>query len=194
MEAKQRLLNFLEKNDFATLDEARGMGLNKMALSRMVAAGTLLRPRPQIYASSDDWLTDPLRKYAPVCALYPDAVVCGISALNYYDLTDEFEHQIWLAFPRQHKIFNKNYRAVYPRNASYFLGIVSHRVGKHIVKIYDREKTVVDAFKLLPIDAAHKVLRGYLRLKDMNLSKLLDYARKMRKPLDETVTTLLSDE
>lgn len=194
MEPKEKLLKLLNRTDFATLDEAADIGVTKITLSRMVAAGTLYRPAKRIYTATTDWLTDSLRKYAPACTLYPDAVVCGVSALLHYELTDEQEHKIWLAFPRKHRIINQEYRVVYLREPSYSLGLLQHRVGKHVVRIYVREKTIVDAFKMLPIDVAHKALRGYLRLKDRDLTKLSRYAKQMHKPLDDIVATLLSDE
>ncbi|MFO1462294.1 MAG: hypothetical protein U1F66_00810 [bacterium] len=194
MEAKEKLLKFLNKNDFVSLHEATEMGVGKMALSRMVAEGKLYRPYKRIYTSHLDWLTDPLRKYAPVCTLYPDAIVCGVSALTFYDLTDEEERKIWLAFPQEHRVVNQEYRIVYPQGPSYRLGVVEHLTKKRKVRIYDREKSVVDAFKFLPIDVAYKVLRGYLRLKDKDLDKLSRYAKQMRKPLDRVITVLLSDQ
>ena len=191
---KDNLLKFLSKSNFITLREAVRMGVSKMTLTRMVAEGILHRPAKRIYASTIDWLTDPLRKYAPACTLYPDAVVCAVSALTYYDLTDEEERKIWLAFPQHHRVVNQEYRIVYPQGPSYSLGIVRHRIGKREVRIYDREKSVVDAFKFLPIDVGYKALRGYLKLKDNNLEKLSRYAKQMRKPLDNEITILLSDE
>src|SRR3990172_5428912 len=104
MTPKDKMLNFLDKHDFILLDEAKEMGVSKMMLSRMVAEGTLFSPQKRVYASAIDWLTDPLRKYAPACTLYPDAIVCVISALAYYNLTDEIERNIWLAFPQNHRI------------------------------------------------------------------------------------------
>ena len=192
--ASDKLLKFLEKNDFITLSEALKMGVSKMALSRMAKEGTLHKPAKRIYSKNTGWMGEPLRQYAPACTLYPDAIVCGVSALNYYELTDEFEGKIWLAFPRHHRIMNQEYRIVYPRGDSYSLGIARHKIGIRKVRIYDREKSVVDAFKLLPIDAAYKVMRTYLKLKDKDLDKVSWYAKKMRKPLDEIMTILLSDE
>lgn len=170
------------------------MGVSKMTLSRMVKDEVLYKPAKSIYAKNLDWLGDPLAQFAPACTLYPHAVICGVSALLYYDLTDELQRKIWLAFPRNHRISNREYRVISPRDNSYPIGIVRHKVGIREVRIYDREKSVVDAFKLLPIDAAHKVLRTYLKLKDNNLDKLSKYAKRMRKPLDETIMILLSDE
>lgn len=194
MTPKEKILKFLEKSDFITLSEALELGVNKMALSRMVREGILHRPAKRIYAKRLDWMSDPLRQYAPACTLYPDAVICGVSALTYYHLTDEFERKIWLAFPRDHRVINQEYRIIYPRGDSYSMGIVKHKVGNRVVRIYDREKTVVDAFKLLPIDAAYKVMRAYLKLKDKNMEKVSRYAKRMRKSLDEIMTILLSDE
>ena len=194
MTPKDKIMAFLDKHDFITLSEALKLGASKMALSRMVQSGVLHKPAKQIYSKKMDWLTDPLRQYAPACALYPHAVVCGISALNYYNLTDEYERKIWLAFPRDHRVSNKEYRIVYPREESYSLGIVKHKVDRREVRIYDIEKTVVDTFKLLPIDVGHKVLRAYLKRKNRNMDKLSWYAKKMRKPLDDMITILLSDE
>ena len=194
MTPNDKILKFLEKNDFITLSEAEALGMSKMALSRLVLAGILHKPAKRIYSKKINWLTEPLAQYAPACSLYPDAVICGISALIYYGLTDEFERKIWLAFPREHRVHNRDYRIVSLSGQSYSLGIEKHKIGNRIVKIYDVEKTVVDAFKFLPIDVAHKALRAYLKLKKKNISKLSTYARQLRKPLHETITILLSDE
>lgn len=194
MISKEKLFKFLKENDFVTLQEALDMGVSKMMLSRMVKEESLYRAATRIYSTTIDWLTDPLRKYAPACTLYPDAVICGVSALTYYDLTDEEERKIWLAFPQSHRVANQVYRIIYPQGPSYSLGIVRHRVGNREVRMYDREKTVVDSFKFLPIDVAHKALKGYMKLKDKNHNKLSRYAQQLRKPLDDELTLLLSDE
>jgi predicted transcriptional regulator of viral defense system len=191
---RERLLRFLRRSDFATLKEAQAFGVSKMTLSHLVREGVLLRPAKRIYTTKTDWLTDPLRRYAPACTLYKDAVVCGVSALTYHDLTDEEEKRVWLAFPQSHRVVNQEYRLIYPRGASYTLGVIRHAVGKREVRIYNAEKSVVDAFKYLPIDVAHKALRAYLRRKDKNLDMLTKYARQLRKPLDDILAVLLSDE
>lgn len=191
---KNRLLSYLKKNDFITHKEAEALGINKMTLSNMTKEGILQRPAKRIYSTQTNWLTHPLRRYAPACTLYPDAIVCGISALTYYDLTDEEERKVWLAFPQHHRIVNQEYRIIYPSGFSYTLGVTKHVLGKREVRIYDIEKTVVDAFKYLPIDIAHKALRAYLKRKDKSLDRLTEYSRQMKKPLHDTLTVLLSDD
>jgi len=194
MEPKDKVFTFLEKNDFILLDEAVAMGVSRLILSRLVAQGVLHRPAKRVYTSNLDWLTDPLRRYAPVCAIYPDAVICGISALTYHDLTDEEERKVWLAFPRKHRVVNREYRIMYPSGRCYSLGIERHKFGRREVRIYDKEKSVVDAFKYLTVDVAHKALRGYLRMKDKDIDKLTRYARQMKKPLDDVIAIFLASE
>ena len=165
-----------------------------MALGRLVAKGELHRVERQVYSTELDWLTDPLKKYMPVCALMPDAVICGISALTYYDLTDAEERKTWIALPQKRRIRNSQFRVVRPSGLSLTLGIKKFYFGKREVRIYDQEKTIVDAFKYLTEEVAFKALKNYLKRKNKNMDKLLDYARSLKKPLDKTVKVILSEE
>lgn len=195
MDSKETVMQFLEHNDFMTLEEALGMGMSKMALSRLVKKAVLHRPYKRIYTTANvNWLTVHEKRFAAPCTLYPDAVICGISALMYYELTDEFERKIWLAFPQSHRVVNQEYRIIYPQGESYTLGVNKIKIGSREVRIYDCEKTIVDAFKFLPSDVALKALKGYLKRKKRNINKLIDYSRRLRKPLDEIITVLMADE
>lgn len=187
-------MKFLEVNTFSTLGEAKKMGISPMTLSRLVASEELFRTEHGIYTHDPDWLTEPLKKYVAACTLYPKAVICGISALTYYDLTDMEERQVWIALPAPMIIHNPRYRVIRPSGIAYTLGIEKHSFGKRVVRIYDLEKTVVDAFKYQTEEVAFKALKGYLKRKDKDIEKLCDYARRLKKPLDEIVTVLLSDE
>lgn len=194
MKKKEKLIKFLDIHAFITLREAKKGGINPMMLSRLVASEELFRTEHGIYTHNPDWLTDPLKKYVAACTLYPKAVICGISALTYYDLTDMEERQVWIALPAPMVIHNPRYRVVRPSGIAYSLGIEKHTFGKRKVRIYDLEKTVVDAFKYQTEEVAFKALKGYLKRKEKDIQKLCDYARRLKKPLDEIITALLSDE
>ncbi len=194
MRTKDKLMKFLDNNIFITVGEAKKIGINAMMLSRLVANEELFRTEHGVYARDLDWLTDPLKKYVAACTLYPKGVICGISALTYHDLTDAEERQIWIALPAPQIIHNPRYRVIRPSGLSYSLGIEKHVFGKRIVRIYDLEKSVVDAFKYCTEEVAFKALKGYLKRKDKNVQKLCDDARRIRKPLDEIVTALLAEE
>lgn len=191
---KANLLKFIDKNQFITVSEAKTQGISPMMLSRMVARGELFTTERGVYTTSLDWLTDPLKKYLPACALYPKAVISGISALSYHDLTDEEERKIWINIPIDQVVKNPHYQAIRVRGLSYSLGIKTFTFGKRKVRIYDAEKAVVDAFKYQPEEVAYKALKGYLKRKDKNIRKLCEDAEKLKKPLEDKVRFFLAEE
>ena len=187
-------MRFLKEYTIITIAEAKKLRINPMMLSRLATNETIHRVEHGVYARQVDWLTDPLKKYIVPCVLYPEAVICGVSALTYHDLTDEEERQIWIALPAPKIIHNPRYRVIRPSGLAYSLGIEKHTFGKREVRVYDIEKSVVDAFKYHTEEVALKALKRYLKMKNRNIPKLCDYARQLRKPLDETVTALQADE
>ncbi|MBL4818754.1 MAG: hypothetical protein JKY15_05930 [Deltaproteobacteria bacterium] len=193
MSVRDTLEKWLLENDFITLNEARNLDITPMQLSRMVAKGELFRVERSIYTRDFDWLTDSLKKYCPACVLVPDAVISGVSALTYHNLTDQEERQIGITLPVNKRLKDPRYRITRACGANYSLGIMVHNFGEHEVRIYDIEKSVVDAFKYQTDEVAFKALKGYLQRKDKNVSKLCKYARKMRKPLDKIVAALIAD-
>ncbi len=194
MSNKDNILRYIEKNVFVTLREGRTLGVNPTMFSRLVAREELYRIEHGIYTCSLDWLTESIKKYCVACTRYPKAVICGLSALTHYDLTDAEERQTWIALPPPHTVNNPRYRMIRPQGVAYTLGIKKYVFGKRTVRMYDLEKTVVDAFKYHTAEVAYKALKGYLKRKDCNVSKLYDYAKQLRKPLDNIVTALLAEE
>lgn len=194
MRPKDKILNYIEKNMFITLQEGRQLGVSPSMFSRMAAKEEIYRIEQGVYTNSLDWLTHPLKRFSLACTRYPKAVIGGLSALTYYDLTDAEERQTWIALPVPHTLNNPRYRVIRPRGTAYTLGIQKFTFGKRKVRIYDLEKTVVDAFKYHTAEVAYKALKGYLKRKDKNIHKLCNDARKLRKPLDNIVTALLAEE
>lgn len=191
---KDNILKLIEKNLFITTAEARKHGISPMVLSRMVAKEELFSTERGVYATTLDWLTDPLKKYLSTCALYPEAVISGISALTYYDLTDEEERKVWITIPINQVVRNAKCRALRSQGNCYSLGIQTFKFGKRRVRIYDIEKTVVDAFKYQPEEVAYKALKSYLKRKAKDVNKLCRYAEALGKPLEDKVRFFLAEE
>ena len=69
---------------------------------------------------------------AMLASSVPDAVVCLISALSYYDLTDQFMDEVWLAIPNEKGNLNRQgVRFVRLRNMS--LGVRKIKIGSKVV-------------------------------------------------------------
>ncbi|MBS0585979.1 MAG: type IV toxin-antitoxin system AbiEi family antitoxin domain-containing protein [Verrucomicrobia bacterium] len=111
----------------------------------------------------------------------PHGVICLISALSYYGLTDQIMREFWIAVPHALKSPKRpKTRIIRMRNID--LGQTEITVGKDRLKMFDRERTVVDAFRHLSHEIAIKALQEYLKQRESkpNLNKLLKYAKKLR--------------
>ncbi len=112
----------------------------------------------------------------------PNGVICLISALCYYGLTDEIMREFWIAIPHATTSPSReNTRIIRMRNLS--LGKTSVKIGSRKIKIFDRERTIVDAFRYLDKEIALKALQTYLKSgkeRKPDIDKLLRYAKRLR--------------
>ena len=63
------------------------------------------------------------------------------------------------------------------------MGVEETKIAKHKVKIFCIEKSVCDAIKFrnkIGTEVAIEILRNYLKRKDRNISRLMDFAKQMR--------------
>lgn len=122
-----------------------------------------------------------------------NGVICLISALCYYGLTDEIMREFWIAVPHSTTApFRENTRIIRIRNISF--GQTSVKIGSRKIKIFDRERTIVDAFRYLDKETALKALQAYLksdREKKPDIDKLLRYAKKLRVDLNPYIAAFI---
>ena len=62
-------------------------------------------------------------------------------------------------------------------------GIVQQEISGYNVRITDLERSVCDAVKYrnkIGLDVCAEIIRSYVRRRDRNLSRLNDYARRLR--------------
>jgi len=85
-------------------------------------------------------------------------VVCLISALSLYDLTEEVPRESWIAIPHT-KRSPKIPQARIIRMRDIKTGLTSILVGKMRVSIFDPARTIIDAFRFLDREIALKGLR-----------------------------------
>lgn len=113
----------------------------------------------------------------------PRAVVCLISALNYYGITTQIPHQVYIALPQsaeKPRLDFPSLNIIWLSEKSYHAGITVQKIDDVPIQIYSREKTIADCFKFrnkIGIDAALEALRDYVKLPDRQLDQLLFYAR-----------------
>ena len=118
-----------------------------------------------------------------MCNSNKQAVICLLSAAAYYELTTFNPSEIYVAVPHNTDKFVLKYPPikVYYFTDKYYkpgIDIIDTPSGK--IKIYDREKTIVDLFRYtnkLGEDTTIKSLQTYMRSKKTNITKLNKYAQ-----------------
>ena len=124
--------------------------------------------------------------FVVVGARAPHGMVCLISALSYWDLSDDIASRVDLAVPRG----TTRPTIDYPPTAVHVFAAETFAVGRTRITdeagptfwITDRERTVIDAFRLrhrLGDETAYAALRRYLHHRP-NLSRLLNMAHRFR--------------
>lgn len=179
-------LQHLLKMPLFMVKEAESRGIPRHLLAYYVKTGVLERLYPGVYRSADyePKIDFPWEHVACAAASIPEGVICLISALCIYDLTDQVMREAWIAIPnRAYASKRPNTRIIRMRNLD--LGKKEMMLGEYKVKIFDKERCVVDAFRYLSHEIAIKALQHYLRGKSHkpDLKKLQEYAKILRVKL-----------
>jgi predicted transcriptional regulator of viral defense system len=177
-------LNDLLKKPLFTAAEAREAGVHPSLLSYYVKKGLLERIDRGIYRASEttvelDFVWEDLILAAKSI---PSGVVCLISALALHVLTDEIPRVHWIAVPHASRAPKRTgVKVIRMRNMT--LGRTTFVTGDQSIPVFDRERTIVDAFRYLGNEAAIKALKIALEQKGANrlqLTKLQDYAKALK--------------
>lgn len=75
-------------------------------------------------------------------------IVCLASALALYELTDEMPREHWLAVPNSTTAPKRDHSRIV-RMRDIETGKTLYPIGRETVVIFDRERTIIDAFRYL---------------------------------------------
>lgn len=182
--SKLQILSPLLKKPFFTSKEARKMGVHPSVLSYYLKTGHLKRISRGVYQATDYQNPSAFRWTDLIEAVYSieGGVICLISALAIYDLTEEI--------PREHWIAVRHGTSVKARRHLKIIRLRNIETGKTTIElegvkisIFDKERTIIDSFRLLSLETAIKALKTAISQKGKNrldLKKLQVYARKFR--------------
>lgn len=176
------LLEELIKKGFFRSRDAREIGIPARILAHFCHQGLIAKHSRGIYRALDTGLDFEMEDLVITAGSISRGVVCLISALCYYGLTDQLMREYWIAIPNEDKCPKRPHtRIVRMRNTS--LGLTSVKIGNQEMKIFDRERTVIDAFRFLSDEIAIKALQSYLKKgpeHKPDLIKLSNYAKNLR--------------
>lgn len=181
----------LLKGSSFTSEEARKLGVSSEIIAYYVKIGEIIRIGRGIYRGANSPTIDDFRweDLAEAAARVKGGVICLISALALYDMTEEIPREHWIAIRNEtsHRA-GPAVRIVRMRNID--LGKTEIEVGGIHLPIFDRERTIVDAFRFLSLETAIKALRAGLNKKGsekISFEKLRKYAHDLRVKIDPYV-------
>jgi predicted transcriptional regulator of viral defense system len=168
-----------------TAAEAKKLGVSSALLGYYVKTGQIQRLGRGIYQGIDYRSAPETFRWEDLIDAVnsvPGGVICLISALAIYEITEEIPRQHWIAVSHGTSIDRgPKVKIVRLRNKS--LGKTTIDLGGVQVPIFDRERTIIDAFRLLSQETAIKALKMALSSKSgvrLDLRKLQTYAKKLR--------------
>jgi predicted transcriptional regulator of viral defense system len=168
-------------------DEALKAGIAPKTFYAMRDQGILIRLSRGLYRLADahppgrpDLLT--------VSKRLPKAVIALISALDYYGLTEQVPHFVYIALPQKAEMPRFDYpplQIVWLSQKTYSAGIREISIDNTTIKIYSSEKTLADCFKFrnkLGLDVAIDALKRYFERssKEQDLNALMEFSQLNR--------------
>jgi predicted transcriptional regulator of viral defense system len=179
-----RKLDTLLKRPSFTSKEANGYGVSTATLIHYVKQGYLERIARGIYRAPTSPRVEDLRweDLSEAILKVPGGVICLTSALILYELTEEMPRQHWIAvsYLKTPKT-EKETKIVRMRNME--LGRTLLDLDGVKLPIFDRERSIIDAFRHLSIETAIKALKRGLSQRPgprIDLNKLQQYAKTLR--------------
>ena len=167
-----------------TSKEAKQLGISAAVLAHYVRVGKLKRIRRGVYQAVGYQNIDAFRWEDLIEAALSinGGVICLVSALAVYDLTEEIPRQHWIGI-RHGTSASSNRLIKIIRFRDIDLGKTKIELEGTFVPIFDRERTLIDAFRLLSRETAVKALKIALMQGGKNridLRKLEVYAKRLR--------------
>src|SRR3990167_9059341 len=147
--ALEKLKSLLSAPSF-TSEEARLRGVSSSTLAYYVKQNELTRIGHGIYRGVNASVIDDFRWEDLIEAMQrvKEGVVCLTSALSLYHLTEEMPSQHWIAVNNttRHRCMPPT-KIIRMRNIT--LGKTKIKIGNVTLPIFNRERTIVDAFRYL---------------------------------------------
>jgi predicted transcriptional regulator of viral defense system len=161
-----------------TYKEACRHGLTQYAVQKLLESGKIERLERGLYRSIEEDLSNEELYRRAVKRVGKPAVVCLLSALSHYELTDIIPKQIWLMVPKEKRVKSASVRLYRAREPNWKVGIVS----KDGYSITSLERTIVDALTLkalVPPGLGVDAFKTAISSRKTSAHKVLDIAAEL---------------
>jgi len=172
-------------NGYARSKDILAEGIHPRDIKSILDRGMVIKVKNGLYRLSDTPVISN-QSFIDIACAVSEGVICLLSALSYYELTTFNPSIISVAIHRKSwrpKIEYPPVEFYYFSKKQFEAGIDEIKIADHKISIYCIEKTICDCFRYrnkLGLDIAKEGLSEYLKRKDRNLERLLEYAEICR--------------
>ena len=144
--------------------------------------GELVRVRHGVYAVPDTLFNTMI----DVERIIPNGIVCLYNAWAFHQLSTTVPSSFCIAIEAKRKIVVPSVLPIelyYWKKENLDFGVMEADISGFRVRITDLERSVCDAIKYrnkIGLDITAEVIRNYLKKENRNLSRLSDYAKRLR--------------
>ena len=192
--SNEQILKGLFERPVFSAAEAREAGIHPSRLSYYVKTNRIERIGHGVYRGVESLVAADFQweDLIVIAKSIPQCIVCLISALALYELTDEMLREHWIAVPHSTTAPKREHtRIVRMRDMN--TGKTTFTIGQETISIFDRERTIVDSFRYLSKEIAIKALKAAVSSgskKKLNIKKLQQYAKHFGINLDPYILTV----
>lgn len=159
-------------------------GVSYQTLQGLIEEGSVEKIKYGYYQWQDD---KAFTEVSVISALFPEAIICDVSAAMYYGYTDRVPEFWHIAV--DNKSARNKYKLDFPKIKPHFIdanrldiGVSERTIDGIVVKIYERERVVCDCLRhvnTMDGEVFNTVIRRYVNDKDKDAAKLMAYASKL---------------
>ena len=164
--------------------ELKREGISHHILQELMEEGLVEKIKYGYYQWQDE---KAFSEVSIISALFPDAIICDISAAMYYGYTDRVPG-IW-HIAVDNKSSRNKFKIDFPKVKPHFIsanrleiGVSEGNIDGITVKIYDRERVVCDCLRhvnTMDGEVFNIIIQRYVRDKDKDAARLMEYAAKL---------------
>lgn len=161
-------------------------GVARVQISRLVAAGELIRLARGVYTAPGVALPGSEEGVLVVAERIPEARLCLLTALRLHGLTSQAPFEVWIAIGNKDRLPRLDWpplRVLRFSGEALTAGVETRTMGSKQVRVTNVAKTVADCFKfrnLVGLDVAIETLRDALRARATSVDELWKYAQICR--------------
>jgi len=178
-----QLAAFLNRHGIARLAEIRRAGITAATVSRLEREGAVVRLSRGLYQLANA-AADGNHSLAEAAKRVPKGVICLVSALAFYGITDQLPRRVWIAIGSKDWKPQINYPPLrIVRFADKYLhdGVEMHSIEGVSVPIFGVAKTIADIFRhrrSVGTDVVVSALKEALRQRKTTPSEISAWAMR----------------